>query len=282
MGRFTIGEAWSQTMAFFNDNLQMLLLWVGAPIVVFGIIEGLFFNVDQAAVQAMAERAVRSGDWLPLLTAMGGAGVGILGLASAVVQSATQFAATRMGLGHREEPASLIGYGFGATVTTLIAYILFFAVVIGIPVVIVAAIIAGGAASGGTTGAAAGAGIGLLLLLVLFPLLIWLSVRLSVVVPAMADARSANPLYGFGASWRLTAADQWPILGFVLLVGIAALVVVMVVGGIVGVIGAALGQTVTAVLNAALISAPIAIFSTALAAGMYRTLTPSQQSNVFN
>jgi hypothetical protein len=282
MGQFTIGEAWSQAMAFFNDNMQMLLLWVGAPIIAFGIVEGLFFNVDQAAVQTMTERAMRSGDWMPLLTAMGGVGVGVLGLISAVVQSATQFAATRMGLGHQEEAGSLLSYGLGAAVTTLIVYFLFFAVVIGIPIGLMVAMIGGGVAAGGTTGAAAGVGMALLLLVLLLPLIIWLSVRLSVVVPAMADARSANPLYGFSASWRLTASNQWAILGYVILVSIAALVVFMVVGGIVGVIGAALGQTATAILNATLLTAPVAIFSTALAAGLYRTLAPSQQGAIFS
>lgn len=279
MGQFSIGDAWSQAMAFLMDNLQALVMWIALPIVFFGVISGLFFNVDQVALQAVMQRATTTGDFAPVLAAMGGVSLLFVSLASIVIQTATQFAATRWGLGHREDAGSLISFGLGAAVLSLLFYFIV-AFVIGVALVLLIALLVGGAGAGGGTTAAVG--VGALLFLILLPALLWLSARLSVAVPAMADARSANPLFGLAASWRLTAANQWAIFGYYLLLIVAAVVLVLVISGIAGVLGALIGTAGAAVVNALLVSAPVAIVSVSIAAGIYRTLAPSQQGSIFS
>ncbi|MEQ1725272.1 MAG: hypothetical protein ABL882_05025 [Sphingopyxis sp.] len=283
MSEFSIGAAWSEAMAFLQRNMTLLLVLVGGSVLLAAIIQTFVFGLSQAAFQAQMQSAMTSGNMEAFLTTVlpGVAGAGLLG---AIIQSTGQFAALRMGLSGEEDYASALSYGVvAAIVSTLFWVALAFAlaVIFGI---ILAALGAGAVFAGGGGGGAVGAGmIGMfaLVALLLIPLALWLAVRLWVIAPAMADARSANPLFGLSQSWRLSAPHQWTMLGYLILLIIAAIVIFGILGAIVGFIGAMLGETVGPILVAIVTGVPAGILGLAINAGVYRTLAPRDHGEIF-
>jgi len=137
------------------------------------------------------------------------------------------------------------------------------------------------AAGGGAEAAAGMMGVIGLILLLLLPVLLWLAARFSVSLPAMADARSANPLYGLATSWRLTSASQWAIMGYIALLIVALVVVFMVYGMIVGLVAMIFGSTLGPLLSSILIGVPQAVLTVAIAVGIYKALVPHDSRDVF-
>lgn len=274
MNNFTIGEAWSLAVDFLNRNLQMLAILVGGAVVAFGLIQLILIGGDQQAMAQQLAAAVQSGDFSGLSQAAGGAGLGFVGLIAAIAQSATQYAAFRIGLGHGDTISEALTYGIKAAILFLLFMIGVGIVIGGIAVALVFAVGAGLFAAGGGAGAAAAV---VLLILPLLLLLLWLAARLSVVTPAMADAGSINPLYGIAQSWRLTAANQWSILGYLLLL----IIVAIVISAVAGIFAALFGATVGGVVSLVLIEAPLAIVSVGVAAGIYLAVAPRNAGDVF-
>ncbi|MEQ1688163.1 MAG: hypothetical protein ABL874_06295 [Sphingopyxis sp.] len=282
MGDFSIGAAWSEAMAFLQRNMTAMLVLVGGSVLLAAIIQTLVFGFSQATFQAQMNSAVASGNMEAFLTTVlpGVAGAGLIG---AIIQSTGQFASLRMGLAGEEDYASALSYGVvAAIVSTLFWVVLVFAlaVVFGI---ILAALGAGAVFSGGGNSAAAAGMIGMFVLvaLLLIPLALWLAVRLWVVAPAMADARSANPLFGLSQAWRLSAAHQWTMLGYLILLIIAAIVIFGILGAIAGFIGTMLGETLGPILVAIVTGVPAGILGLAINAGVYRTLAPRDHGEIF-
>ena len=260
---FSIGEAWSQAMQFLRENLRMLLLYVGLPAVLFPFVQRLI--VGESGAEAM----LQSGNTDPLvaLQAMSGGNIALT-LAFAVVSGGLTFAAYRLGLGHREAPGSVIGWGMTAMALTILALI-----VLLLPLMILLGLLSGGALMAG-----AGAGLAALGLL-LVPVLIWLFTRIVLTQPAMADARSANPLYGIAQSWRLTAPVQWRVLGYVLLLIVVGFVLALLLAAVTTLFAGA--GIVGELLANLLLTAPFSILMVAIYAGLYRAIGPSRTSEVF-
>ncbi|MEQ1509964.1 MAG: hypothetical protein ABL909_06115 [Sphingopyxis sp.] len=279
MGSFTIGAAWGEAMAFLQRHMTMLLVLVGGSVLLATIIQTFVFGVSQAALQAQMQSAMTSGQMETFMTTVlpGIAGAGLIG---AIIQATGQFAAYRMGLSGEDDYASAIIYGLTAAIVSLLFWsvvLLIVALVLGLTLGALGMGFAGG--SGG--GSAAMLGVFGLFILLLLPVALWLAARLWAVQPAMADARSINPLYGLSQSWQLTAPYQWPLLGYLLLTLIGMIVVFGILGAIAGFIGAALGETIGSLFVAITTGVPAGILSLAIGAGVYRTLTPHNASDVF-
>ncbi|MEK6540650.1 MAG: hypothetical protein AABZ45_00865 [Pseudomonadota bacterium] len=281
MGEFTIGAAWSEAIAFLQRNVTTLLVLVGGSVLLAAVIQTFVFGFSQTALQAQMQGAMTSGNMDAFMTTVlpSVAGAGLIG---AIIQSTGQFAALRMGLSGDEDYASSITYGLTAAVVSTLFWILVVIVVAVVLGVIFAAFGVGAMFTGGERAAATGmVGILLLIMLLILPVALWLAVRLWVISPAMADARSANPLFGLSQSWQLTGAHQWSLLGYLILIVIGALVVFGILGGIAGVIGAALGETIGSLFVALVTGVPAGILGLAINAGVYRTLAPRNAGDVF-
>jgi hypothetical protein len=116
-------------------------------------------------------------------------------------------------------------------------------------------------------------GVGLLLLVV--PGL-YLFGRLAPLGPVVVAEKRYNPIDSIGRAWALTKGRGWAVLGFLLLVGVAGAVSVLVVDGVAGVLfvlvaGKGLGGFLSGIVNAAAGAAFSAFFAVIFAA-LYRRL----------
>lgn len=288
MGGFSIGEAWSQGVAFLSSHFKMILIYVAAGVLIPLVLQLLLVGGSMQSLfdpQAMMASGA-GGDPFAALSALG-FGAMISAILGNIIQSTSYFASWRHGLtGGTEEPASAVTYGFQAAIMWLLATIVLAiaaALVIGLPL----GLLFGGLAAGGADGSSMGV-LSVLLVPVLLFLLLWLMARLSVTGPAMADARSANPLYGITTSWRLTGPSQWPILGYLVVLIIALIVLAMILGMIagIGMIGAGggdlgAGMMITMIISGIILGIPMALAYVAIPAGIYRALVPNNAGEVF-
>jgi hypothetical protein len=284
---FSIGEAWSQGVAFLSAHFKMVLIYVAAGVLLPLVIQLLLIGGTLESV-LNPQALLASGDNPFAALGAFGAGFFVAATLGQIIQSASYYASWRHGLsGGVEEPASVVTYALGAAAMWLLATIalgIAAALLIGLPLGLIGA----GAAAGGD--ASSLGGFVLILIPVLLFLFLWLGARLSVIGPAMADARSVNPLYGIAASWRLTGPSQWPIVGYLVVLLIAFIVLSMILGIIaaIGMIGAgsAGGELSTGVIIGTMISGiiagiPLALAYVAIPAGIYRTLVPNNAGEVF-
>ena len=277
MTSFTVGEAWSQSIAFLRDNMRMLLILIGGAVLVSTIFELVLSGSaeSQAAQLTALFEALQSGESRRIEQAMQVRNAGLLAVPVAIlaslIQSAANFAALRLGLGRGDEGVGpALSYGLGAAVLTSVAYLVGAIVIGGIVMVLVVMLGFGGVAAGG----AGGVGIVFLLIIMLACVAVWLMARLAVVAPTMAAAQSVNPLYGIAQSWALTRGQVMPIVGFFVLFGLVAIVASIVLGGVTVLASAMLGPIVGGLLGGVVISAPVNMLSSAVQAGMFRTLAP--------
>ncbi len=288
MNKFDIGEAWSLALAFLREHLQMLVVVVGGGALVAALLQYFAVGGDQAAQMAAFQEAFRSGDLGQIANAGGAGAMGAAGflflLVGGVIQSAAEFAGLRIGFSRgQEDVGSALSYGLVAAILSILFYIL-----LGIAAVIILVVpimLLGGAAlfaSGGDAAGAAGSfGLIALLLVVAMLVFIWIAVRLSVMQPAMAAARSTNPLFGLSESWRLTRGNAFMIFVYFVLLIIAAIVIFLVAGAIVGMIGGLFGPFVSMLLTTILVGIPLTILGLAVTAGIYRSLASDIPTDVF-
>ena len=286
MREFSIGEAWSNTVDFLRNHLQILLIVVGGGAVAGAVVQYLLLGGNQTAqLQAMMQ-AMASGNMQDMArinaSNPAGAMAGLVGILAVLITTTTEFAGLRLILApNEEEVGPALGYGLMATLLYLLAA---FAVGLVAAIIIIVPIAAFGLGAGFASGNG-GTGLAifvLLLVMVLFPLILWLAARLSVFRAAMAQARSVNPLYGVAQSWQLTRGHALMILVYLFVVGVVMLVAMMIIGGIIAVIGSIGGGFFSMLLMSLLVAVPSAVFNTALAAGLYRTLAPdTHKADVF-
>jgi hypothetical protein len=276
MRDFDMGEAWAQCMVFLRDNLTTLAILIGGTTVLSTIIQLLFAGgvAEQQAQQIGAlSGLLQGGDIQDFLRNQGAAAMGVGGglvmIIAALLSAGGTMAAFRLGLvPNGDSMGSALIYGIVATITTFL-FFMAIGLVVAIPLILLGLV---GAIGG------AGEGPGVLFILLLIPIMIlfiWIFVRLSVMQPAMAEARSANPLFGAQRSWDLTRGNALMIFLYALLTGIAIMVVSLVVGAILGFITNLFGSTIGAILLSVILSAPLAMLGAAITAGIYRALVPS-------
>lgn len=288
MNGFSIGEAWSQGVAFLSAHFKMVLIYVAVGVLVPLILQlVLMGGTIESLVNPQALMA-SGGDPLAVFGGLG-AGLIISGIVGNIVQSGSYFASWRHGFSNgTEDPAGAWTYGLLSGVMWLVATIVIAiaaAIVIGVPF----GLLFGGLMTGGADASSTG-GVMLLLVPVMLFLFLWLGARLCVTGPAMADARSINPLYGITTSWRLTGPSQWPIVGYLVVLVIGFLVLSMILGMVaaIGMIGSAAaggemsaGVFIGTMIAGVIAGIPIALAYVAIPAGIYRTLVPNNAGEVF-
>lgn len=278
MNRFSIGQAWSYATSFFagqGANHAIALIGVGivAPLVIQFALGGGAMMADPMSLAAGG------------MAAMGGLAI-LTSLINYVLQTGSYFASWRMGLSNGSETlGSALGFGFIAALPTLLLMIAVVLVLVLIGFVVFGSALAP-LAMGGQPGAGTSA-VMLLLMLLFFLFLIWLAARFCCTGPVMADQRTFNVLTGLGESWKMTAASQWKIFGYFILLGIALFVVFLILGMIVGVsmfAGGGMpggGSIVAILIGALLLSIPMAYLQVGVPAGIYRALGEGSKSDVF-
>ncbi|MCC7395417.1 MAG: hypothetical protein IT553_11280 [Sphingomonadaceae bacterium] len=279
MRDFDIGSATSSAVAFVSDHLRLILLLLGGAILVGQILVFVMIGTSVEAVAQQIGSAVTSGDASQLLQI--GGGLMAASLVATLLQTTAQFAIYRIALSDEQDLGSAIGYGTNAA----IIYLLFNFAVVAVAILFLAlpivAVVGVGSAAGGDSVSTGTVLVVLLLALAALPLMTWLVARLSVAIPAMADARSINPIFGLVQSWKLTRARQWPIVGFVLLYAVAAGILQVVLGLFGALFVMALGPTVGGIFSGALVAVPAAILGIAAAYGAYDRLRPDDAGDIF-
>lgn len=283
MNKISISQAWSYATSFFaGQGANHAIALIGVGIVVPLVLQ--FALGGGAAMTDPMSFAAGGG-----LAAMGGLMI-LLSLINYILQTGSYFASWRIGLTGGAEPVgSALTYGFIAALPTLLL-----GIAVALVLVLIGFVIFGGALAPMMMGAqpseAATAGTGLLMLL-LIPLfllfMVWLAARFCCTGPVMADQRTFNILTGLGESWRMTAASQWKIFGYFLLIGLAFFVIFLILGMIVGVsmfAGGGVpsgGSMIGLVIGALLLSIPMAYLQVGVPAGIYRALGGRSQADVF-
>jgi hypothetical protein len=282
MNRISISQAWAYATSFFSDqHPNHAIALIGVGVVVPTLLNMLLGGaaMDPATLTSGMASVAALGSTMFL--------VGILGF---VLQMGSYFASWRMGLAPgQDNVGSALGYGMVAALPVLLVTIAF-VLVIGI----VMALLFGGAMlpllMGGDSpsGGQALGSIGMMIFA--FPLFLalalWLTARFCVMGPVMAASRSFNPLTGLAESWRMTAASQWKLMGYFLLIAIVIIIISMIFGMIFGVSMLAGGQPGTGTLimmtvMGAIIGIPLAYLYVGVPAGIYKALGGGDKADVF-
>jgi hypothetical protein len=283
MNKISISQAWAYATSFFSDQHShhaIALIGVGVAVpVLLNLLLGGAAAMDPAMMASGAASMAAVGSTMFL--------VGILGF---VLQMGSYFASWRMGLvPGQESVGSALGYGLVAALPVLlvtIAFVLVFGVILAVLFgsAMIPAFMGGGMPSDG----AAMGSIGLMVLAVpvFLAAMLWLSARFCVMGPVMAASRSFNPLTGLGESWRMTAASQWKIMGYFVLLFIVVIIISTIFGMIFGVSMLAGGEPGTGMvamvtIMGAFVSIPVAYLYVGIPAGIYKALGGGDSSDVF-
>lgn len=281
MNSFSIGEAWSQAVAILQRNLTLLLTLVGGSVLVASLIQVVVFGINPELMGQQLVTSMEGANPQQVLETLLPALLGGTFIAT-IIQSAGQFAAFRSILSGESEMGGLLAYGLTAAVVSLLFWIVVGitgAVAIGLLLV---AFGAGAIANGDAAAGMAAISIIIIVIFLLLPVMLWLATRLWVMAPAMANERSVNPLYGLVQSWRLSSgSNQWPMMGYLLLLVIAAVVIFGIVGSVVGVFSTLLGGTVGAIVSALLTGIPAGVLGVAINSGVFRALVPTDSGQIF-
>jgi hypothetical protein len=316
MNRFSIGQAWSNATGFFSGNAaNFAILIIGIGVLVPLVLQWAITGNPMENAFNPALMGARGGG-AAAMAGMGAAAV-LVALASYVIQFGSYFSSWRLGFGPDGGDlagASRFGFGAGAiyvglliatgvltaviavAITPWLAIPLFF-VIFGFFVIMFPALfgflailfflaaIFGAAAGGGML--PVGGAVGLLIILLFAVGSLWLAARLCCTGPAMADAGEFLPFAALRRSWTLTAEGQWRIVGYFLLIGAILFVLLLVLGLVVGasiqsafMTGSTPGMGVV-MLGTFFVSIPIAYFTVAVPAGIYRVVSVSNAGDVF-
>lgn len=282
MRDFDIGSAVSSAASFVGEHLRLILMLLGGALLVGQILVYVMVGSSPEAIAQQIASAGTSGDASQLF-ALGG-GLLAASLVAALLQATAQFAIYRIALSDEQDLGSAIGYGTNAAILYLLFTFAVAAVAALILVVPIVALLGVGTLSrggGADASIASAALLGVGLVLVLIPLFIWLLARLFVAGPAMADARSINPIYGLTQSWKLTRAHQWPIVGFVLLYFVAALIAQTLLTLVGALFTFVLGDVVGGILGGIIVAVPVGIIGLAASYGVYDRLRPDDAGDIF-
>jgi hypothetical protein len=266
MATLSITSAWNETVAFVTREGRLLFPIAFLLVALPGAILQVVMPTTAPGQQPEA------GPWLLVLP--------LAIVASMVGTLAISFLALR--------PGASVAEGLQVGLRRFV-YLLGAALLIGIAGALLAVpliIVAGAAAMGG--GEAGAAALAALLIIASIPVLLFFWVRLILMTP-VAAMEEAGPLRIIARSWQLTRGHFWKLLGFVVLVAVAAIVVMFVVTMIGGLLVFALAGPpdpdslsffLLLVLSALLQSVVSALFVT-LIARIYAQLTDHGTPQVF-
>jgi hypothetical protein len=227
---FDMNRTWSQAVALVRANFQLLAVVAG----VFLLLPALafyLFNPDLLEV-FVGGRTVEQID--ATIAAMVPRLLGF-GLVVFICQIIGQAALVALVGQHRPTVGEAIGLGARALPSLVGALIVFFIAMYAIGLVVslivaLAALLFGAAVIAG--GALAG-----LISIALLLVQLYLMVRCMMALPVIVLEHQRNPWKALVRSWRLTAGHAWRILAFVILLGVAYFVIVLLVMFVLGAIG---------------------------------------------
>ena len=266
MASLSTNTAWNETVAFVTREGRLLFPIAFLLVALPGAI------LQLAMPTPAAGESPEAGIWLLLVPAAI--------VVSMIGTLAISFLALR--------PGASVAEGLQAGVRRFLP-LLGAALLVGIAagLLLVPVILVAGAAAVGAGEAAVG-GVAALLLIVLIPVFLFFWVRLILMTP-IAAVEEVGPLRIITRSWELTRDHFWRLLGFVLLVAIAAVIVmfaVTMIGGLVIFLLAgppepdSLSMYLVLVLSALLQAVVSAVFVT-LIARVYTQLADTATPEVF-
>lgn len=318
MNQFSLGNAWSKGVSFFSSQaLNHAIVLIGLGVLVPTVVQ----YAIAGGVTGMMNPAMMGGGGLGAFSALGGAAL-IAMIISYVVQLGSYFGSWRLGFGEGETLGGAIGYGLICGVLVIVAFVAVFIVgglvlqaspVLGgivmallllplvaalytvwaaliaiVMIIVMLLVLAFGASMGNVNPAAqftGGGALAVLIILALLAVLLWLSARFSCATPIMADRRTFNLMTGLSESWRLTAANQWRIVGYLSLLSVVLMVLFFVLAMIVGAgmaqsfQGGAVPQVgIGMVIGGLVVGIPLAYLTVLVPAGIYRELGGGETS----
>lgn len=284
MNRISISQAWAYATSFFNGQMAgHAIILIGAGIVIPFVLQFALTGGAMVDTTAMARGGA------DMIAAMGGMMI-LTSLISYILQNGSYFASWRLGLtGGQENIGGALSYGVVAALPYLLLTIVVVVVLGIIGFLMFGSALAPMLMGGKPSEAAAMGMVGMMFLAlpIFLALALWLAARLCCTGPVMADRRSYNILSALGESWRLTAASQWKIMGYFVLLAVALFVTILILGMVAGVsMFAAGGGSSTAgvagtIIGLLLLGIPMAYLQVAIPAGIYRALGQGNVADVF-
>jgi membrane-anchored glycerophosphoryl diester phosphodiesterase (GDPDase) len=111
----------------------------------------------------------------------------------------------------------------------------------------------------------------------LLVVMIYIGVRMSLIAPVVAVDRVRNPIEALRRSWDLTRGNAGRILGFYVLLGLAFIVVLLVLMGLIGVLLAVIaggeGAKIGAAVISSLLTGIMTLYFIAIMASIHRQLS---------
>lgn len=272
MPKFDMGAAWDDSMVLLRSHSALT-----------GTIIAVFFFLPRLAVSWFGPVPIEPADGatFPEVVAAMSAGVRQIIPYEFLVKMIGAIG----GVGILRLWLSRIGISVGEALVFAIKMI---PTIIAVQIILAAGMFAIGALSILPGWGAGGGAIGILLLMIgLFAFLgaiIYLSGRLALISPAIADRAIYNPLTAIGDSWKLTTRNGWRVALFLMLVmlviGVAFGLLVLVVGAVAGT-GEGVGRLITGVAEG-IAEAATGIVGVALAAAAYRQLAIHSGKDIFS
>jgi hypothetical protein len=220
MAKLSITTAWNESADYLKQHFGTLFT-IAVALITLPNVALQAFGPGASAVGEAPE----AGLWLLLVPV-----VLVLGITGSL-------AISTLALGRASTVGDGIGHGFRRVLPMLGATLI---LVLALSLILFPLALATGLNAGDLTAPTpATAGKVALLMLVLLVLLLFFGVRLLLMTPVGAAER-AGPLAIIARSWGLTRGHFWRLLGFLLLMAVAALVVVLVATMVIGLIVAAI------------------------------------------
>jgi hypothetical protein len=258
--RFDSNLAWKESVQAVSANREVLLALAGVFFMLPSLVFALLFPQPEPPAGITPEQAVAAmGDFyrtaLPYMLIMSLIqAVGTLSVLTLFTDRA------------RPTVGEAIGRGIGGVLSYLGAYFL-----IGLGVGLIGGILIGGAAAAGAPLFAVLIGFGLL------AVVIYIAVRLSLIAPVVAVDRVRNPVAALRRSWELTRGNTGGILLFYVLLGIAFIVVLLVIMGLIGLMLALVvggeGAKIGAAVISSLLTGVMTLYFIAVMASIHRQLS---------
>ena len=255
--KISISRAWDETRDIFRRDGGLIASVALALVVLPQVVAGIIAPPDTSAAADPP------------------AGAQLLMLAVALIAIVGQLAIIRLALGPSTTVGDAIQHGirrFPAALGALLLLILGF-IIVAVPIVLILSFGLGVSAAnmqGQPTGPAA------VLVLVVVLIILAISIRFMLVSP-VASAEKAGPLTILKRSWHLTGGNYWRLLGFILLLLVAALALLIAAG----LIGGLLARLASSTLEPFSVSALILALVTAAAQGAFSVLAAVMMARIY-
>lgn len=246
---FNMNRTWSQAVALVRANFQLLAIIAGVFLLLPALVLALAMpgTLDFAALGTDPEAAMAAlGDAImPLLA------YSLVGL---LLQFVGYGAMVALIGGDRPTVGEAIMLGIRCLLTILGALLVFLLAYAALALAVSLVIAGIAAALGAIGGGAISAVLTIVLMGMLLAAVLYVMARLSLTLPVVVLEGARNPLAALRRSWHLTRLHGGAIFGFYLLLMIAYFVISLLLFGLLGAVGAALGQGPGAALLTGLVN----------------------------